>query len=96
VLASWHRAIAYAYWPERLFARFRDPVDATYANRLRLPAKGKVTKINLKRGAVLAYNIGGESGSYPITERLSGARLGTPYAAAKSRQSLAWASLCGI
>ena len=57
VLASWRRTIAYAYAPERLFARFRYQVDATYANRLRLPAKGKLTKINLKRGAVLAYNI---------------------------------------
>jgi hypothetical protein len=28
-----------------------------YANRLRLPAKGKLTKVNLKRGAVLALNI---------------------------------------
>jgi hypothetical protein len=57
VVASWRRAIAYAYSPERLFARFRYQVDATYANRLRLPAKGRLTKINLKRGAVLAYNI---------------------------------------
>ena len=43
--------------PTRLFARFRYQVDATYANRLRLPAKGKLTKVNLKRGAVLAWNI---------------------------------------
>jgi Domain of unknown function (DUF4070) len=57
VLASWRRTIAYAYTPERLFARFRYQVDATYANRLRLPAKGKLTKVNLKRGAVLAWNI---------------------------------------
>ena len=57
VLASWRRTIAYAYAPERLFARFRYQVDATYANRLRLPAKGKLTKINLRRGAVLAWNI---------------------------------------
>jgi radical SAM superfamily enzyme YgiQ (UPF0313 family) len=57
VLASWRRTIAYAYAPERLFARFRYQVDATYANRLRLPAKGKLTKVNLKRGAMLACNI---------------------------------------
>jgi hopanoid C-2 methylase len=57
VLASWRRVIAYAYAPERLFARFRYQVDATYANRLPLPAKGKLTKVNLKRGAVLAWNI---------------------------------------
>jgi hopanoid C-2 methylase len=57
VLASWRRTIAYAYAPERLFARFRHQIDATYANRLRLPAKGKLTKINLKRGLALACNI---------------------------------------
>jgi radical SAM superfamily enzyme YgiQ (UPF0313 family) len=57
VLASWRRTIAYAYAPERLFARFRHQVDATYAKRLRLPAKGKLTKINLKRGLALACNI---------------------------------------
>ena len=57
VLASWRRTIAYAYAPERLFARFRHQVDATYANRLRLPAKGKLTKMNLKRGLALACNI---------------------------------------
>lgn len=57
VLASWRRTIAYAYAPERLFARFRHQVDATYANRLRLPAKGKLTKINLKRGLTLGWNI---------------------------------------
>jgi radical SAM superfamily enzyme YgiQ (UPF0313 family) len=52
VLASWRRTIAYAYAPERLFARLRYQVDATYANRPRL-----LTKVNLKRGAVLAWNI---------------------------------------
>jgi hypothetical protein len=57
VLASWRRTIASAYSPERLFARFRYQVDATYANGLRLPAKGKLRKVNLKRGAVLAWNI---------------------------------------
>jgi hopanoid C-2 methylase len=57
VLASWRRTIAYAYAPDRLFARFRYQVDATYVNRLRLPAKGKLTKINLKRGLALACNI---------------------------------------
>jgi hopanoid C-2 methylase len=57
VLASWRRAIAYAYTPDRLFARFRYQIDATYANRLRLPAKGKLTKVNLQRAAALAFNI---------------------------------------
>jgi hopanoid C-2 methylase len=36
VVASWRRVIAYAYAPERVFARFRYHVDATYVNRLRL------------------------------------------------------------
>jgi hopanoid C-2 methylase len=62
VVASWRRVIAYAYAPERLFARFRYQIDATYANRLRLPAKGKLTKINLKRALVLACNIIGRIG----------------------------------
>jgi hopanoid C-2 methylase len=57
VLASWRRVIAYAYAPERLFARFRHQIDATYANRLGLPAKGKLTRINLTRGLMLACNI---------------------------------------
>jgi hopanoid C-2 methylase len=57
VVASWRRVIAHAYAPERLFERFRYQIDATYVNRMRLPAKGKLTKTNLKRGAVLAWNI---------------------------------------
>ena len=35
VVASWRRVIAYAYAPERVFARFRYQVEATYVNRLR-------------------------------------------------------------
>jgi hypothetical protein len=57
VVASWRRAIAYAYDPERLFARLRHQIDNTYANRLATPAKAKLTASNLKRGLVLAYNI---------------------------------------
>jgi hopanoid C-2 methylase len=56
VLASWRRAIAYAYTPERLFARFRHQVDKTYVNRMKLPARGKLTGANLKRGLWLLVN----------------------------------------
>jgi hopanoid C-2 methylase len=57
VIASWRRVIAHAYSPDRLFARFRHQVDATYVNRLRPPPRGKLSRINLKRGLVLASNI---------------------------------------
>jgi radical SAM superfamily enzyme YgiQ (UPF0313 family) len=57
IVASWRRVIAHAYAPERLFERFRHQVGATYVNRRRLPAKGKLTFINLRRGFVLACNI---------------------------------------
>ena len=53
-LASHHRLRLHAGAP---VFRFRYQVDATYANRLRLPSKGKLTKVNLKRGTVLAWNI---------------------------------------
>ncbi len=51
VLASWRRAIAHAYEPERIYARFRHQVDATYANRLKTPAKGKLKPAILLRAA---------------------------------------------
>lgn len=57
VVASWRRAVAHAYAPERLFARFHHQVEATYANRLRTPARGRLTFGNLRRGLVLAVNI---------------------------------------
>jgi radical SAM superfamily enzyme YgiQ (UPF0313 family) len=57
VVASWRRCISHAYTPERLYGRFRHQVDATYPNRLRQPARGKLTVPNLKRGATLAYNV---------------------------------------
>jgi radical SAM superfamily enzyme YgiQ (UPF0313 family) len=57
VLAAWHRCIAHAYTPERLFARFRHQVDATYANRIVPPARGRLTLANLRQGAVLAYRL---------------------------------------
>ena len=57
VVASWRNAIAHAYEPENLFARFRHQVLETYVNRLRTPAKTKLTSANLKRALVLAGNI---------------------------------------
>jgi hypothetical protein len=57
VVAMWRRCMDYAYAPERLFARFRHQIDATYANRIDLPAKGRLTRSNLRQGAVLAFNV---------------------------------------
>jgi radical SAM superfamily enzyme YgiQ (UPF0313 family) len=57
VVASWHRSIAYAYDPERLFERFRHQVDATYVNRKAVSAGGKLTFANLSRAAVLAFRV---------------------------------------
>jgi len=57
VVASWHRAIDHAYQPERLFALFHHQVQATYVNRLRGPAKTRLTLANLHRALVLAANI---------------------------------------
>ena len=55
VVEMWRRSIAYANDPERLYARFRHQVDATYVNRKVTPAKGKLTWPNLRNGAVMAW-----------------------------------------
>jgi len=57
VVSSWQRCIDYAYAPERLYRRFTHQIDATYANRLATPAKSRLTKANLKRGATLLFNL---------------------------------------
>jgi len=57
VVAMWRRAIAHAYDPERLFARFRHQIDATYVNRIIPPAGGKLKWVNLQGAFVLAYNL---------------------------------------
>jgi radical SAM superfamily enzyme YgiQ (UPF0313 family) len=57
VVAMWRRSIAYANDPEKLFARFRHQVEATYANRKVTPAKGKLTWSNLRGGGVLAWRV---------------------------------------
>jgi hopanoid C-2 methylase len=57
VVAMWRRCIEYAYAPERLFGRFAHQVEATYANRLVGPVRGKLTWNNLRLMLVLAFNI---------------------------------------
>jgi hopanoid C-2 methylase len=57
VVAMWRRSIAYANDPERLFARFQHQIDATYAKRVTPPARGRLNRPNLRRAAVLAYNV---------------------------------------
>jgi radical SAM superfamily enzyme YgiQ (UPF0313 family) len=57
VVATWRRCIDYAYDPQRLYSRFSHQIDATYVNRLAAPAKGRLTKANLIRGATLLLNL---------------------------------------
>jgi len=53
----WRRSIAYAYDSQQLLERFTHQLDATYANRLVLPAAGRATAANLRRGATLFLNL---------------------------------------
>ena len=57
VVAMWRRCVMYAYDPERLFTRFAYQVDATFAHRLDVPARGKLTVRNLREAVVLAFNL---------------------------------------
>ena len=57
VVATWLRCIAYAYDPERLFARFAHQVETTYVNRMIGPVRGKLTINNLRGALVLAFNV---------------------------------------
>ena len=57
VVAMWRRCIAYANDPERLFARFHHQVEATYANRMITPARGKLNWANLSGALVLAFRV---------------------------------------
>jgi len=57
VLAMWRRCIAYAYEPERLFARFARQVETTYPHRLQGPVRAALTAENLRRGLFLAVNV---------------------------------------
>ena len=57
VVESWRRCIAYAYDPERLFARLRHQVTATYVHRHDTSATQQVTALKLLKGLVLAANL---------------------------------------
>jgi hypothetical protein len=57
VVARWRQAIAYAYAPENLFARFLHQVRWTHPHRLPTPAKSRLTFANLRRAVFLAGNI---------------------------------------
>ncbi|HEY1542822.1 MAG TPA: B12-binding domain-containing radical SAM protein [Xanthobacteraceae bacterium] len=57
VVSSWRRCIAPADEPRRLFARYMHQVDATYPNRLRPPARGRLNWPSVKLGATLAWNV---------------------------------------
>jgi radical SAM superfamily enzyme YgiQ (UPF0313 family) len=57
VLASWRRTIAYCYEPSRVFERYRHQIEATYANRIRTPARTKLTWRNIRRGLILTFNL---------------------------------------
>ena len=92
VVATWRRCIAYAYDPERLFARFTHQVDATYANRMVTPARGKLTIPNLRAALVLAFNVVLRIGFGRITAGRSGAPHAMRCAAARSMRCWAWDS----
>jgi radical SAM superfamily enzyme YgiQ (UPF0313 family) len=57
VVSMWRRCIAYANDPERLFARFRRQVDATYVNRMIPPARGKLNWANLSGALVFTFRV---------------------------------------
>jgi hopanoid C-2 methylase len=57
VVAMWRRCIEYAYAPERLFKRYAHQVEATFANRLVGPVRGKLNWTNLSLMLVLMFNI---------------------------------------
>jgi hopanoid C-2 methylase len=57
VVATWRRCVMYAYDPERLFERFAYQVDATYAHRMDVAVRGKLTVRNLREAVVLGFNI---------------------------------------
>ena len=57
VVATWRRCIAYAYDPERLYARFTHQIYATYVNRMDSPVRAKFTINNLRVALVLACNV---------------------------------------
>src|SRR5262249_12372673 len=57
VIGLWRRAIARAYDPERLFARFAFQVERTYLHRLVPPGRGRLTPCQLQFSAIFAFSI---------------------------------------
>ena len=90
VVATWRRCIAHAYDPERLFARFTHQVDATFANRMIAPARGKLTIANLRARWCWRSISCFASGYCRITAGRSGARRAMRSAAARSMRCWAW------
>jgi hopanoid C-2 methylase len=40
-----------------VFARYRHQIEATYAHRIRTPARAKLTWRNIRRGLILTFNL---------------------------------------
>jgi radical SAM superfamily enzyme YgiQ (UPF0313 family) len=57
VVGMWQRCVMHAYDPERLFARFTHQVEATFAHRMGVPARGKLTIRNVREAVVLGFNL---------------------------------------
>jgi hopanoid C-2 methylase len=54
VLAGWHRAVAHAYAPAAIYARFAWNLRHTYPNRLTPPlSRARLNRRNLRRAAVI-------------------------------------------
>jgi len=92
VVSTWRRCVAHAYTPERLFARYEHQIEATYANRLVTPPRGKLTLGNLKRGLRLMSTLLSASDCCRITGVRSGVLRVRDCAAARSTRCSAWAS----
>ncbi len=58
VLAGWRHAVAIAYEPERLYARFAYQTEHTFPNRITPPAsKARVNAANIRKGLLTLGNI---------------------------------------
>jgi hopanoid C-2 methylase len=57
VVGMWRRCVMHAYDPERLFARFTYQVEATFAHRMAVPARGKLTVRNVREAVALGFNL---------------------------------------
>lgn len=57
VIGMWRRCVMHAYDPERLFARCTYQVEATFAHRMGVPARGKLTVRNVREAVALGFNL---------------------------------------